>query len=54
MPDSEHREDYAAEHEHAERVTKSVKKEQGHGEDGTGSGRDEVTPQLRKRDDRDE
>jgi len=52
MAESEEREDYAAEHEHAEQVTESAKKERGHGE--RGSEHDSVTPQLRKRADRDE
>ena len=51
MADSEDREDYAADDEHAEKVTQSPKQERGHGD--RGSEHDSVTPQLRKRDDRD-
>jgi hypothetical protein len=52
MAEAEHREDYAAEDEHAERVTQDAKEKGGHGE--RGSEHDSVTPQLRKRDDHDE
>lgn len=52
MAESEEREDYAAEHEHAEQVTRAAKEKGGHGD--RGSEHDAVTPQLRKRDDRDE
>ena len=47
MPDSEQREDYAATHEHAEKVTESVKPDHRDGEK-------DVTPQLRKRGEHDE
>jgi len=52
MADSEQREDYAAEHEHSEQVTEAAKKERGHGDHRSDG--DEVTPQLRKRNDDDE